>query len=318
MESVASKRGLFNYFKLIVVFFALLLLGLLMAYSFLDKNSNNPKEYFNLLLGAALVFYAFFNVYGYFKHTPKIVIDRKIFRVANTSYRLEDIRSLKLTGKNGHTYLTLASKEAAEIIFEDGYVVYINDSLYANSSQLKVFLEDVYNRKNDGITEQVLIKEPLLEKRVSSNKQSIDYKYYKGLYIFSTPGLVTIVCATIIIVQLLMANSDAALYIFFAIFLLFFQLIFISRFYYFLANDNFLIVKSSFLFWKRHTYPLSTIKEVVFELSSKKTNGLRIITTDYTTRIYLAGSLQKRHWKALKLHLEQHNIPVRNELYFNI
>lgn len=51
----------------------------------------------------------------------------------------------------------------------------------------------------------------------------------------------------------------------------------------------------------------------MFEQQSKQANKLRLITKDFKSNFYLAGSLTDKTWLTLKKDLEVKNIIVRNE-----
>jgi hypothetical protein len=83
--------------------------------------------------------------------------------------------------------------------------------------------------------------------------------------------------------------------------------------YYFEIRDDELVIKHHNYFWVNRRYPLSDIREVVFETQHKWPNCLRVITTDFTTHLYPAGSLRDKHWLSLAKALAGHGITVRNE-----
>lgn len=83
--------------------------------------------------------------------------------------------------------------------------------------------------------------------------------------------------------------------------------------HYFLISENTLVVKNHFWFWKKHIYNLEEIREVVFEKPGRWSKSVRIITHDFSEKLYPAGSLRSMNWKELKLKFGELNIAVRNE-----
>ncbi|MNL67650.1 hypothetical protein D3C87_1922580 [compost metagenome] len=82
--------------------------------------------------------------------------------------------------------------------------------------------------------------------------------------------------------------------------------------YYFEVSKNFLVVKNHYYFWKKDIYHFSEIKEIVFEgVYGKRPKSLVIITLDFKTERYYAGSLTDKTWLKLKTELENKNIIVR-------
>lgn len=54
-------------------------------------------------------------------------------------------------------------------------------------------------------------------------------------------------------------------------------------------------------------------QEIVFETQGKMPNNLRVITKDFRTKLFRAGTLTDKTWLALKDRLESKNITVSNE-----
>ncbi|MDN3686274.1 hypothetical protein [Cyclobacterium jeungdonense] len=84
-------------------------------------------------------------------------------------------------------------------------------------------------------------------------------------------------------------------------------------YHYFGLTVEYFVVSNHIFFWKRHVYPLSDIKEIVFEGNGKGPNSLRLIAGDYKTKIYGASTLKDNTWLKLKEELEKMEVPVRNE-----
>ena len=82
---------------------------------------------------------------------------------------------------------------------------------------------------------------------------------------------------------------------------------------YFELSDTFLLVRNHNLIWRKRFYRLSDIKEIVFEQPEKMPVCLRIVTNDFESKQYPAGTLWNKDWRALKKILTEKNIPVRNE-----
>jgi hypothetical protein len=83
--------------------------------------------------------------------------------------------------------------------------------------------------------------------------------------------------------------------------------------FYFKCSENYFVVKNHNLLWKNKIYRLSDINEIVFETQGKQPNCLRIITRDFKSELYPAGTLRDKTWLELKDKLEQHHVQVRNE-----
>ena len=86
--------------------------------------------------------------------------------------------------------------------------------------------------------------------------------------------------------------------------------------HYFQVSKIFLVVRNHNRVWKRKAYRINNIQEVVFETKQKWPNCLRVITKDFKTSLYPAGTLTDKTWLQLKGRLESYNIKVRNECIF--
>ncbi len=82
---------------------------------------------------------------------------------------------------------------------------------------------------------------------------------------------------------------------------------------YFEISERLLIVKNHNFIGKSKVYELSTVKEVVFEMTGRSPNSMRIITTDFQNKIFPAATLRDHTWLEMKEKLESKGIKVRNE-----
>ena len=83
--------------------------------------------------------------------------------------------------------------------------------------------------------------------------------------------------------------------------------------HYFRVSQNFLVVRNHLAFWKNKAYRFKEIKEIVFETRDKMPNCLRVITKDFRSKLYPAGTLRDKTWLLMKDKFESHGITVRNE-----
>lgn len=89
--------------------------------------------------------------------------------------------------------------------------------------------------------------------------------------------------------------------------------IFSYHLHYFQVSDHHFLFRSHTLFWKKKIYNIADIEEIVFERRGKMPNCLRVITKDFSNKLYPAGTLNNKTWLALKSKLETYGIIVRNE-----
>jgi hypothetical protein len=80
-------------------------------------------------------------------------------------------------------------------------------------------------------------------------------------------------------------------------------------------SDNYLQVKNYLWFWKRTTYRLIDIKEVILEVPGRMSESARVVLKNYSSSLNPAGSLKNKHWIELMEDLEKRGIKVRDELH---
>lgn len=69
---------------------------------------------------------------------------------------------------------------------------------------------------------------------------------------------------------------------------------------YFLISGQDLIVKNHYFFWFTKIYKIENIIAVNFENPYRRSEALKIVTNDFESKLYGAGSLREKDWKALK------------------
>jgi CRISPR/Cas system CSM-associated protein Csm4 (group 5 of RAMP superfamily) len=91
--------------------------------------------------------------------------------------------------------------------------------------------------------------------------------------------------------------------------------IFSFKMHYFIVTEKYIIVKNSICFWYNKIYEIENVKELVIESPHKQSTSLRIITNDFQSKMYQAGSLRDKTWTEMKEYLLKKEIKVRNETY---
>jgi len=233
-------------------------------------------------------------------------------KIGYRSYEHNEIKEIKLTGKRK---LGSISAESGIIEFNNGTKLVLFDRLYSNISEIKLFLEQV-----------VINKEEYKPKRIETiPRNAIRFEKEEKFKIFPLLSFESIVYWSfmVILISALLTNKNynslniqSVIYIS-VIFLLFF-LQFSWRMYYFGLTKNHLIIRNHHYLWTKKIYQLSDIKEIIFEPSVyiARPNSMRIITIDYTTKLFPASTLRDKTWLKLKRELEQRGIKVRNEAFF--
>lgn len=86
--------------------------------------------------------------------------------------------------------------------------------------------------------------------------------------------------------------------------------------HYFYLSDNYLVIKHHLIPWSKKVFQLDEIKEIVLETPYRQANTLRVITKQFVSKKYTAGSLRNNTWRKLKQKFKSLNIQVRDEIGF--
>ena len=266
------------------------------------------SNYLILIVGLGLVYLAFHMVVKYFKNTPIITLNSfEITFDKRVSFKLRDIDELKLTGKVSFPMLFNFPMEGTSIRFKNGETKFIYDELYSNAWQLKSILEKV-----------VVNKEPYemgAPETKPTNTELEHMEVFKGNPYFSLRGIMLWGLIGYLMFLTFFGGKpiDPKVTMIFIGISIFWFLAISNSMNYFGLSDEYFIVKNHHFIWKRHLYKLIDIREIVFETQPKASNCLRIISRDFHTKLYPAGTLHDKHWLELMRRLEAKGVPVRNE-----
>ncbi|WP_310557995.1 hypothetical protein [Flavobacterium sp.] len=248
---------------------------------------------------------AFSLSFGYFKNAPIFKLSNKGLLHKNTFYSWEELSLVKLTGKGD---MIFTSGECAALTFKDTTKIQIFDDFYSNISEIKCLIQDVVIDKK----EEIEIKEQEI------NPIGIDrelFVTYKGNPIFSFRGV--LMWGFIVFINMIPIFSNKPIntnsFLLFMPLCLFWFIINSCMLHFFEISKKYFVVKNHYFFWKKDIYAIQNIKEIVFESQPKQANKIRIITKNFKTKFYLAGSLTDKTWLEMKKELENKNIIVRNE-----
>lgn len=305
MEIVSKRHPLKFYLSLI--FISAFLIGIGLIFIFSSIRDNNVKGYFIFYFFLATAIY--FN-YKYITNSYKIILNKKGIHYKNEFYSWDDISEIKLTGKRG--LIINAQTECATLTFKNLKTIIIFDDIYSNSSDMKYFIQKIVINKNDRL-------EPYKEIKNSIEYENQLFITYKGNAVLSFRGILmwSLISFLIIMPFYLKRKIEFDVSILFLIgfSLIWFILNSYMMFYFEISKDYF-IVKNHYFFWIKKVYNISSIYEIVYETQSKQPNKLKIITKDFKSKVFPAGSLTYKTWLEMKSELESKNISVRNECIY--
>lgn len=303
METVISKRHIYNFYIVLFITSAFLLgIGALFLFSFINKiigrASMREEHYLMPIIPIALAGFTFHFISEFIKKVPRITINEHYITFDKSIFPISDIDYIKFSGTKD--FILGRSLECTMVVFKNNTAKLIFDDLYSNSPAIKTKLDSIiYNKQHQAV-----------RKIKNINKQH--FYYYKGSLIYSISGLTLLFLLGMFIVLGFKSKSSFGI-IFMSIFILFIFAVFQNQFNYFGISDDYFVIKNHLKFWKKEFYNISDIEEAVLEYPSKSPMRLKLFFKDYTTRKHYAASLSEKNWKELKKDLIKSNIKFRNE-----
>jgi len=295
---IESKKHPYKFFLILI----LLNLFLISLSIFFFKSKEVNLNYFGLIFILLLIVFNYF----FLKNSPKIIVDKYGIKFGKKKYLWEDSIEIKITGKgNGLIY---SYYESTKISFKNQDVIYIYDEYYLNSSEIKSFINQIVINKKKVFKKQQLNYTP-------KNLYLESFSDFKGHPILSFRGIM--MWSVIIFFAFLPFYSSNKIQLIPLLIVYSFCLIWFLlsswMMHYFRISNKYFIVKNHYFFWTEKIYLLENIEEIVYEQQGKQSNALRIITTDFKSTRFLAGSLSDKKWLKMKAIFEEKNIKVRNE-----
>lgn len=261
------------------------------------------KGLIGVVCSIAMVSLSFWMPWEYITNSPAIRIDNQSISFGFEKHKLSEIKDIVLVGKVPYPSLWTVYVEGASITFKDGLVKYIYEDKYSNSSDLKLHLQKNLGQQLAEVNLDNLVV-PVQVKDKSFGLNHI--LTFNGLVFYALLGVYgwlllghsfpSIVVSTMI--SLLAVTSCGFIS---------YQMHFVE-FY-----QNQLVVRNSIWFWRRKIYRFENIHEVVIEIPYRLSTSIRIVTSDFKSKLYPAGNLGNSDWKELIAELEDLGIHVRNE-----
>jgi hypothetical protein len=309
MEFVTSKRHWGNFYLTVILGTLFFLAIGVFVISIHDEALSPTKEILMYVMGAAVILFAFYTPVRYYKNAPNIEVNKESISINGEKHYWSEIETIELTGKQRFKFLMPYIMEGAVFKFKDGTTKYLFDSMYSNAWRIKDFIQQILIEK----------KRYVIENKIDIGSSAADFEtfdYFKGSPFFSFRGLM--IWGFILFVLILpfrYSNRDPNGLIGIIVFCFFWFLMNSIFMDYFGVSGHYLIVRNHHFFWKKKMYQLNDIREVTFETAGKMPNCLRVITMDYKTSLFKAGTLNNQKWRDLKQALEERKIKVRNEIY---
>ncbi|WP_295673264.1 hypothetical protein [uncultured Mucilaginibacter sp.] len=265
-------------------------------------------EIFMIVIGVVLALMPFYVVYRFYQNAPTIRVNSNSISFNDTAPCFwADLEKFEMTGKRPFKFMLSDPKEGVLLKFKGQKEKYILDDMYENTPEIKKLIGSIV--------------ENTLSSKVPANSADLgvlddnSFTYYKGYQLLCFEGIfrwLFFMFMAFFIISVIWSGLMA-----FAIGLLILGVFFYAmmgfRLYYFGVSPEHLVIRLHNIFWYRKFYPLADIREVVFETHYKMPVCLRVITNDFESKMYPAGSIWSKKWLQLKEDFEKKNIKVRNE-----
>lgn len=293
------------YFSLVFISFFVLVVSAGFLFMLLRQLKEDSIVGAILSLAAILAF-LFLGVYTiaqYNRNSPTIRVNLSGISFNSEFFQWDQLEALALTGKQGFPYFFSFPMEGARFQFKNGSVRYLYDDMYANTAEVKDFINQTVVEKKDykgSVTVMPVTMKPA------------DTRVFKGTQLATFRGISLWVIILFFVALTIQYPGKAT---FFNLLILGSAVFFFNSWmmHYMVLSDTFLVIKNHNLLWRKKVYVLDQVKEVVFETRSKMPNCIRIITRDFKNKLYPASTLSNKTWLELKAALEQKGITVRNE-----
>lgn len=311
IKSSRNKSLLWSGIFLIVFFLCIVVLVITIS---VNKYSNQnehllTRDYFSLFLGLLFFAGAIAILVAMIKWPPKIIIDKEYISYNNRIYPWSEIQQIDINESIPYKTEPRYKREGIRILFKDGSSKKVNDIMYQNSRELKLFIQEIiHNKKNEiNFTIPTIDRSQIVNEEFETFKDN-QFTSFRGIFILGLlilniiflicPGgkprtISSIIFGFLVIIFFFLVNSWVMNY---------FK---VSKEYFVVSNHNYL--------WKCNIFKLDNIAKMSFECNYRRPHSLRIVTKDFQNRIYPASTLRTSTWIRMKKKMESIGIPVENE-----
>lgn len=293
---VRSRFNAYAYLSFFFVAVFLILSLYLLLHPQLNLKGKTGKTFPAPLVGFVILLLTFFLFYVLAKVIYFITIDNSIsikgvFR--KKQIERSEIKSIDLFSREDFYWSTGSVTIGTRIELENGEKFIIADPFYRNIDIIKQTL-------SEGFKEKIKPYNTNKSARLTQTVFDDDLEKFAGNSYTSFNGLLFLGFILFFVLMILYKQNlqVAHLFLILPVIILYFG--FGSQLNYFLISKNRLIVKNHLLFWVNKVYYIDDITHVNFESPYRRSEALRITTSNFKSRLYSAGSLRRKDWRALK------------------
>jgi hypothetical protein len=289
--------------------------------SFLEVETGLTDSIFKTPIYGSLLLVAgaFGIIFHYLKILKKVRISdqgmqfQSLFKVEFIPW--ENVRKIELMGKtNGNGFV--APLEATILELKDGQKFELLASFYKNIGALRKSLEQVAESLENESSIEI---SPVSESPFTKRKVNVDLDRmtkHSGHHLLSFNGAIIYGWVSFSVYSIFLQSPNFPSLLGLVILTLLSGIVYGflgHQLHYFYLGKDYLVVKNHVWPWVNQVYRIDNIKQVVFEVPYRRSFSLRIITDDYQSRLFPAGSLKKKNWKALLRQLQDLGLDIRNE-----
>ncbi len=314
MYTIKLRRHPVRFYLLMLMVFSLNIVFLIVAISIAMvgcKELGNGWVIAILILSVVSVT-LWYIIYCYFRDSPRMEADSgKIMFRGSEAYNWDDVAVIEFNEVQCANLMYPGPMYGMRFCFKDGTEQSLLNDMYLNLWQLKQFVQQVVVDKQSytGYTCPAVKKEEVGDDL---------FQYFRGNQFTSGRGIMLWVSIPLIVVSV--SHSDDLTDII-ACFITFLPVLYPLFYFWSLAlnffgvSGHFVVIKNHNIFWRKKYYRIADILEAIFDPGGHLGSSLHIVTKDFKTRSFPAGTLRKRHWQALKEELERRGIVVHDHPY---
>jgi hypothetical protein len=294
---------------LIVIFTSLFFAAI--SFGLIRDSSHKPEG------SAGEVAFAFFTTffaicypYIFFQRAPTVVFTTECITVKSLfktkKYLWPTVADIFFSTKEYYSIFKLFGRgmESSCIHFDNGEKVILWEEIYSNLPQVRQL---IYEK------EKVKIRDEQ-SKATKSQLIPLGNKVYAGNPLISSNTVLLLLPLVLVALSFSEPTMPITPLLSFML-VLFFAAFFAvgTQMNYFIVNGENLIIKNHFFLWKEKTFNLNDINGFVFERQYRRSNALRILTKEFESKKFAAGSLRDKHWLSFKEDMTRLGIPVRSQ-----
>lgn len=248
-----------------------------------------------------------FLLFVFFQRAPQIFLDESSitskFLFKRNVYDWNDIGNVLLSTEAMYSAYIMAYKtEAMKISFRNGNSLLIWGTMYRNMQEMR----SVVAQKLDQRLHLVKHTLPML------SLPNTETKYAGNPFLSFNTILVAGMAIGLTALSSMKTVNHVSILVPLSITGIFF-LMFGFQMYYFKLVEGNLIVKNHYFPWINTSFRLEEIEQVHTEIPYRQSKGLRIITKQFDSKYYGAGSLGNNKWKELLADLKSIGIKTQED-----